>query len=394
MQLWLAPRDICALVATVQARDDLRRYIATTGGFAGSLLQGIAALRGVYKRHFSDCVAAQSPEELDLHRLVTIPRAAYHVLRHLGFCVFYDEDGNRRTLRDEAGRPVCVGVEVTRHPLMKSPQVHHTPSSHSVSSGQAHPPPSSTQTTSIHRGGPPASQVPNLRFNPLTYRVGPAEASIPTSRSGGALAETPVPVSGRARNTGLDAYGRPLPPMSGSAEDQMQGLRRDMEEVMQKLSQKRQALRSMKEHITYLSTDIRKKEAEIAHNRELQEEHTRLRQSIQALEAESTRLEQECRDRLNRLQENHVRMAQELRAKESQVLSQEDLRAEGGLIGDRRANLKAHEAMEQHLRGEISTLEAQQKRAVTDYEQYRERLERAKKQKGSRSWRMTSRIGF
>ena len=174
----------------------------------------------------------------------------------------------------------------------------------------------------------------------------------------------------------------------------MQGLRRNMEEVMQKLSQKRQALRPIKGHITYLSADIRKLEAEIAHNRELQEEHTKLRQSIQALEAESTRLQQECRDRLDRLQENHERMAQELRAKESQVLSQEDLRAEAGLIESRRANLKDYEADEQRLRGEISTLEAQQKRAVTDYEQYRERLERVKKQRVSRSWRMTSRFGF
>ena len=87
-------------------------------------------------------------------------------------------------------------------------------------------------------------------------------------------------------------------------------------------------------------------------------------------------------------------MAQELRAKESQVLSQEDLRAEAGLIESRRANLKDYEADEQRLRGEISTLEAQQKRAVTDYEQYRERLERVKKQRVSRSWRMTSRFGF
>ena len=359
VQLWLAPRDICALVATVQARDDLRRYLAASGDFAGSPLQGIAALRSVYKQHFSDCVAAQSPEELDLHRLVTIPRAAYHVLRHLDFCVFYDEDGNRRTLRDEAGRPVCAttvpSVETTSHPLMKPAQK------------------SDKKPNTSGSPGPHGSEVPPSRFNPSR----PRESSVPPSRfspptlvnrveppSRWFAPPAPGPILGQARHTGMDAYGRPLRP---AAEDEL--LHADMQGAMKKLSEERAKIRGEKSAIESLRKVIADKQntirdSDVAHQK------------------------------LEKLQQDIRRMEEELRQLQAKVLSVEQVRRIEEDIAVQSTDLDAHVAMEQALRNEISHLEEQQKQAVDAYERRRKALENMKNRRERSSWRWNSRIAF
>lgn len=376
VQLWLAPRDICALVATAQARDDLRRYLATSGGFAGSPLQGIAALRSVYKQHFSDCVAAQSPEELDLHHLVTIPRAAYHVLRHLDFCVFYDEDGNRRTLRDEAGRPVCAptthaGSPTMSHPLMKSEPAHMPASQAPRSRFNIPTPASKTSPNTSHKPGPQTSQVPHSRFNPPTPvdRVGPTEASVPTTtRLGGDRTGPLGPISGGgALLADTDAYGRPLSRAREDPDEELKKLRAHMQEIMKTLSEQRAKITGEKKAVKKLEDLIAAEKTKIDSSAEAQQNLAKLQQDI-------------------------VQMEEKLHKLQSKVLSAEEVRNLEHNIEVQSTDLHAHMAMEQALRGPISALEEQQKRAVAAYERHRSFVENMKnlRKRGS-FWRWSKR---
>ena len=110
IHVWLAPRDVCALVATREAR--ARVAAALRAQYAGdppeTLLEAAARFQHFYERTYARCLADQDPEALDQHQLVKVPRDIYRLLQALGFCTFEDARGEARTLHDADGHPVCV----------------------------------------------------------------------------------------------------------------------------------------------------------------------------------------------------------------------------------------------------------------------------------------------
>jgi len=114
MHLWLAPIDVCALVATASARRALRK----SGGAVGPA--AARKLHKMYRKHFRACVEAQ--DGLNEHRLVRAPRAVFSLLKSLGFCTFTDAQGRQRTLRDDNGVPVCIWERFRTAPTLKTLQ--------------------------------------------------------------------------------------------------------------------------------------------------------------------------------------------------------------------------------------------------------------------------------
>jgi hypothetical protein len=108
--MWLAPRDVCALMATSAARSAVRAQLAeklTLEEGSAEVLFAMAAFQKFYKRHYEGCVRAAG-YEVDAHELVKVPKVVYHILKSLGFCVFVDDAGVEWPLVDETGRPVCA----------------------------------------------------------------------------------------------------------------------------------------------------------------------------------------------------------------------------------------------------------------------------------------------
>jgi hypothetical protein len=107
IRVWLAPRDVCALMATGAARAQVAAALRRSLGLAGGA-EAMALFQQLYARTYERCVAGQDPEALDEHRLVEVPRRVYRLLRALGFCTFRDAEGAARPLHDAEGHPVCL----------------------------------------------------------------------------------------------------------------------------------------------------------------------------------------------------------------------------------------------------------------------------------------------
>ena len=108
--MWLAPRDMCALMATAAARSAVQAQLARQLELEASsaeMLFAMATFHKFYERNYERCVRAAG-EDADAHELVTVPDVVYRILRSLGFCVVVDDSGVERPLVDEVGRPVCA----------------------------------------------------------------------------------------------------------------------------------------------------------------------------------------------------------------------------------------------------------------------------------------------
>jgi len=117
VQMWLSPRDLCALAATAAARARLSGALATRMGLSSAapeVLFAMAAFHKFYQRTYERCVN-DAGSRVDQHQLVEAPELVHRILEALGFCTFLDEDGVERPLRDERGRPVCAFLGDLRH---------------------------------------------------------------------------------------------------------------------------------------------------------------------------------------------------------------------------------------------------------------------------------------
>ena len=117
VQMWLSPRDLCALAATTAARARLQRTLAACMGLSSAapeVLFAMAAFHKFYQRTYERCVN-DAGSRVDLHQLVEAPELVHRILEALGFCTFLDDDGVERPLRDERGRPVCAFLSDLRH---------------------------------------------------------------------------------------------------------------------------------------------------------------------------------------------------------------------------------------------------------------------------------------
>ena len=126
VQMWLSPRDLCALAATAAARARLQRTLAACMGLSSAapeVLFAMAAFHKFYQRTYERCVN-DAGSRVDLHQLVEAPELVHRILEALGFCTFLDDDGVARPLRDERGRPVCAFLSDLRHAAATAGIVH------------------------------------------------------------------------------------------------------------------------------------------------------------------------------------------------------------------------------------------------------------------------------
>jgi len=110
IQVWISPRDVCALLATRKAIRQVQKLVAEQMGLsvdAAEVAIVAAALQKFYSKFYARCVASRDPDEIDVHVLVRVPRLVYTVLRTLGFCLFSTTHG-AAPLLGPGGHPVCA----------------------------------------------------------------------------------------------------------------------------------------------------------------------------------------------------------------------------------------------------------------------------------------------
>ena len=110
IRVWLAPRDVCALMATQSAVRRMKAMMAQSlqvSTDSPELIFAMASFSKFYSRFYNSCISTQNPEVLDRHRLVKVPRMAYLILKSLGFCVFQTENGEA-PMMGPGGYPLCV----------------------------------------------------------------------------------------------------------------------------------------------------------------------------------------------------------------------------------------------------------------------------------------------
>jgi hypothetical protein len=111
MQIWMSPRDMCALLSTEETLRQMRGLLATQLRLAPEspeITFASRAFRRFQKRLFQECTDPLGPTELDGHVLVRAPRLIYMLLRALGFCTFQTSQGDM-PLTGPGGHPVCLG---------------------------------------------------------------------------------------------------------------------------------------------------------------------------------------------------------------------------------------------------------------------------------------------
>lgn len=116
VQLWMSPRDICALAATAVARAKMQEKLAAHMSLridSPEALFAVTTFHKFYQESFEQCVVAQGAAA-DQHRLIEAPELIYHMLKALGFCTFVDEEGIERMRQDEQGRPICAWLTDVR----------------------------------------------------------------------------------------------------------------------------------------------------------------------------------------------------------------------------------------------------------------------------------------
>ena len=110
LRMWIAPRDMCALLATRQARSMVSRELAkkmVVDADSPEVLFAMASFHKFYQQFYRKCLSACDQATLDTHRLVRVPILVFRMLQSLGFCTITDEDGNDILVTDGDGRPVC-----------------------------------------------------------------------------------------------------------------------------------------------------------------------------------------------------------------------------------------------------------------------------------------------
>jgi hypothetical protein len=108
--LWVSPRDVCALMATVRARRAVSLRLAGLLNVrvdSPEVLFAVTTFHRFYDVFFEGCLRRNKEKDLDEHVLVEAPLLVFHLLHALGFCTFLDEDGVERVRLDAAGRPIC-----------------------------------------------------------------------------------------------------------------------------------------------------------------------------------------------------------------------------------------------------------------------------------------------
>lgn len=107
--MWIAPRDMCALMATTRAQQIMRRKLSgvlSLGTSSPEILFAMTTFHKFYVKFYDDCLQANKLH-LDRHELVKVPALVFHILHSLGFCIHIDENGVERVVRDKNGIPVC-----------------------------------------------------------------------------------------------------------------------------------------------------------------------------------------------------------------------------------------------------------------------------------------------
>jgi len=109
MLVWMAPRDMCALMATTKAQRLVLRKLSDALSLSTSspeILFAMTTFHKFYVKFYNACLQANELH-LDRHELVKVPTLVFHILHSLGFCTYIDENGVERVVRDKSGIPVC-----------------------------------------------------------------------------------------------------------------------------------------------------------------------------------------------------------------------------------------------------------------------------------------------
>lgn len=110
VQMWLSPRDLCALAATAAARARVQQALASHMNISldsPELLFAMTNFHNFYSQTFERCVNSLGTRA-DRHELIEAPELVHRLLEALGFCTYTDEHGVERPLQDPEGRPVCA----------------------------------------------------------------------------------------------------------------------------------------------------------------------------------------------------------------------------------------------------------------------------------------------
>lgn len=111
IEMWISPRDICALAASKKAQEKVRHGLSEATGLerdSAELLFAMSTFHKFYQSFYDRCVETQNPNKLDEHRLVRAPAVIHRLLVALGFCTFEDADGVEHLRVDDQNRPVCM----------------------------------------------------------------------------------------------------------------------------------------------------------------------------------------------------------------------------------------------------------------------------------------------
>lgn len=109
MLVWIAPRDMCALMATTKAQQLVRKKLSGVLSLRTSspeILFAMTQFHKFYAKFYDACLQANEFHP-DRHELVKVPALVFHILHSLGFCTYLDENGVERVARDKNGIPVC-----------------------------------------------------------------------------------------------------------------------------------------------------------------------------------------------------------------------------------------------------------------------------------------------
>ena len=130
--MWLAPRDMCALMATAIARAQVQKSLAAhlrLHSEANEVLFAMATFHKFYQQSYEQCVE-QAGKDVDVHELVQVPELVHGILKALGFCTFWDGDVER-PLQDDEGRPICAWSNVRTAMALNPLVLYHHATAHS-----------------------------------------------------------------------------------------------------------------------------------------------------------------------------------------------------------------------------------------------------------------------
>lgn len=107
--MWIAPRDMCALMATTKAKKLVRTKLSGVLSLSTSSPEILFAMTNFHKfyvKYYNACIEANKLR-IDRHELVKVPALVFHILHSLGFCTYINENGLEQVVRDKNGIPIC-----------------------------------------------------------------------------------------------------------------------------------------------------------------------------------------------------------------------------------------------------------------------------------------------